>query len=70
MDQIRVHKRNRPDLVLETFDVIEVAADGQAWDVSDGRGERIRLVAQEGCGCSGLIKHYEVDEGYSGALTK
>lgn len=68
-DKVIVHRRNRPDLVLETFDVIETASTGQAWDIRDGRGERVRLVAQEGCGCSGIIKPYENDEGYSGALT-
>lgn len=52
---------------MAEFSIVETAKDGMAWDILDGRGDRVRLVAQEGCGCSGQLK-YDNDESYSGAL--
>ncbi len=53
------------------YSVVEVAKAGMAWDVSEVSQEpdsRIRLVAQQGCGCSGMHP-YQVDSTYSGALS-
>lgn len=50
------------------FSVVEVVKAGEAWDVLDpANDQRIRLVAQQGCGCSGM-RPYVADESYSGAL--
>lgn len=48
------------------YKVVETAKADMAWDVEDS-GTTRRLVAQQGCGCSGM-KPYKVDDGYSGAL--
>lgn len=78
-DEEEVRLINRSNFrVFETFKIEEVAAlelkDDEvvtaAWDIKDTRGERVRLVAQLGCGCSGLIKRYDLLDGYSGAITK
>lgn len=71
-EEVRLINRSnfRP---FESFKIEEVAAasdDTMAWDIMDARGQRVRLVAQTGCGCSGLIKKYETLDGYSGAITK
>lgn len=58
------------DKTMAEFDIIEVAKDGMAWDVtSESEPNRglFRVVAQLGCGCSGM-KSYHPDETYSGAL--
>lgn len=63
---------------FQTYKVEELAAIEEddtgvqtaAWDIVDTRGERVRLVAQRGCGCSGLIKKYETLPEYSGAITR
>lgn len=52
--------------VLDHFVVVETVKANMAWDVDDKGTER-RLVAQQGCGCSGQ-KPYKADEGYSGRL--
>ena len=55
---------------MAEFDIIEVAKDGMAWDVrsdDEPHRERFRVVAQLGCGCSGM-KQYQPDESYSGEL--
>lgn len=52
---------------LARYSVVEVAKAGMAWDIIDHDGERRRLTAQQGCGCSGM-KPYTVDEGYSGTI--
>lgn len=71
-EEVRLINRSnfRP---FETYKVEELAAvadDTMAWDILDTRGERVRLVVQTGCGCSGLIKKYETLDSYSGAITK
>lgn len=53
--------------LIERYSVVEVAKEGMAWDVTIG-GETKRLVAQQGCGCSGM-KRYENDEAYTGPIT-
>lgn len=58
---------------FETYKVEELAAeadDTMAWDIKDTRGDLVRLVVQTGCGCSGLIKKYQVRKDYSGAITR
>lgn len=49
------------------YSVVEVAKAGMAWDIEHQDPARIRLVVQQGCGCSGMFP-YETDEGYSGAI--
>lgn len=54
--------------VIATFQIDETVKAGMAWDVtSEEIPETFRLVAQEGCGCSGQ-KPYEADAGYSGKI--
>ena len=54
--------------IMNRYPVVEVAKEGMAWDVTDDATNlTARLVAQQGCGCSGM-KKYTVDEGYSGAI--
>lgn len=73
-DENEVRLINRSNFrVFQTYQVEELAAqtdDTAAWDILDTRGQKVRLVAQLGCGCSGLIKKYELVEGYSGAITR
>lgn len=55
---------------LTRYSVVEVAKADMAWDISDASqegGVRIRLVVQQGCGCTGMHP-YETDGGYSGIL--
>lgn len=53
---------------MARFSVVEVVKAGEAWDVLDPfNSERVRLVAQLGCGCSGM-RPYQPDSGYSGTL--
>lgn len=52
---------------MARYPILEVAKAGMAWDVTDHDGERRRLTAQQGCGCSGM-RSYTPDEGYSGAI--
>lgn len=60
--------------VMETYTIEEVASTNpnggsMAWDIRDGRGDLVRLVAQTGCGCSGM-KPYEFDAEYSMTLDR
>jgi hypothetical protein len=63
---------------FQTYEIEELAAIEEndkgvqtaAWDIKDTRGDRVRLVAQLGCGCSGIIKRYETLPEYSGAITR
>jgi len=61
--------RNRLDgTEFERYSVVEVAKAGMAYDVTgDGPGGLLRLVVQQGCGCSGM-KHYVHDDTYTGTL--
>lgn len=76
-EEVRLINRSN-HRVFETYKIEELAAldtkDDQvetaAWDIKDTRGDRVRLVAQLGCGCSGLIKKYPTLETYSGAITR
>jgi hypothetical protein len=52
---------------LVHYTIVEVVKDGMAWDVLDTDGQLHRLVAQTGCGCSGMSA-YTADPTYSGAL--
>jgi len=53
---------------MARFQIVEVVKAGEAWDVLDPiNDERVRLVAQLGCGCSGM-RPYQPDASYSGAL--
>ncbi len=57
---------------LARYSVVEVAKEGMAWDVAEeGQepGGRLRLVAQQGCGCSGM-KPYKNDASYTGPFTR
>lgn len=57
---------------LARYSVVEVAKEGMAWDVEEGGqepGGRLRLVAQQGCGCSGM-KPYKNDPSYTGPFTR
>jgi hypothetical protein len=73
-DETEVRLSNRSNhRVFETYKIEELAAetdDTAAWDILDARGQRVRLTAQRGCGCAGIIKNYEELSAYSGALTK
>lgn len=55
---------------MQRYSVVEVATAGMAWDVTEASqeaGSRVRLVAQQGCGCTGMHP-YALDESYSGAI--
>jgi len=53
-------------VVMNRYPVVEVAKEGMAWDVIDDvTRELARLVAQQGCGCSGM-KPYSNDPTYTG----
>lgn len=56
---------------MARYSVVEVAKAGEAFDIEDAvsqePGQRLRLVVQQGCGCSGM-RGYKVDESYSGFL--
>lgn len=48
------------------YPIVQTAKAGMAWDIIDDATESpARLVAQQGCGCSGM-KRYENDPEYSG----
>jgi hypothetical protein len=67
-DDTEVVVKNRQNQsVMATYKIEETAKEGMAWDTLDARGDRVRLVAQEGCGCSGMLR-YNNDDSYSGAL--
>lgn len=51
---------------IARYSVVEVGKAGMAWDVLVD-GETKRLVAQQGCGCSGM-KKYENDAEYTGTF--
>jgi len=53
---------------ITSFAIDETVKDGMAWDARiDSSPDLVRLVVQEGCGCSGQ-KPYQPDPGYSGKL--
>lgn len=58
---------------ISRYSVVEVAKAGEAWDVEDATaqepGQLLRLVAQQGCGCSGM-KPYKNDDTYTGPFTR
>jgi len=65
--EVLVMNRSKP-VVMSRYPVVEVAKEGMAWDIiDDATGEPARLVAQQGCGCSGM-KRYENDSDYSGTF--
>lgn len=49
------------------YSVVEVAKAGMAWDINLDLLTPVRLVVQQGCGCSGQFPYNE-DESYSGAI--
>lgn len=54
--------------LITSFDIDEVVKAGMAWDVTSADNPNpFRLVAQEGCGCSGQ-KPYQPDSSYSGKI--
>lgn len=58
---------------ISRYSVVEVAKEGMAWDVADPTAQEpdqlLRLVAQQGCGCSGM-KPYKNDDTYTGPYTR
>lgn len=56
-----------PSGMTWTYEIVEQVRELMAWDV-DRDGRRVRLVAQDDCGCGGGPKRYRPDETYSGAL--
>lgn len=52
---------------ITRYSVVEVAKAGMAWDIDDPAQGLIRLVVQQGCGCSGMFP-YDNDADYSGAI--
>lgn len=54
---------------ITRYSVVEVAKAGMAWDIPYGDDDsyRVRLVVQQGCGCSGMFP-YDTDPEYSGAI--
>lgn len=58
---------------IRRYSVVEVGKVGMAWDVVDDSsqepGSLLRLVAQQGCGCSGM-KPYQNDPEYSGPFKR
>lgn len=54
--------------MARSWEIVEIAKEGMAWDALDESGTRVRVVVQTGCGCSGML-HYDPDPGYSGTLT-
>lgn len=60
--------RNRDGVEVTRYSVVDVGKAGMAWDVMED-AVLTRLVAQTGCGCSGM-KPYLNDEGYSGPFTR
>lgn len=64
--------RNRANgAEMARYSVVEVAKANEAFDivdtVSQEPDQRLRLVVQQGCGCSGM-RPYKADESYSGFL--
>ena len=55
--------------VLDQYDIETVGKAGMAWDVKDSTDSLVRLVAQQGCGCSGM-KPYKNDPEYAGPFTR
>lgn len=53
---------------IARWSVVDVGKAGMAWDVQE-EGTLVRLVAQQGCGCSGM-KPYKNDDGYAGPFTR
>lgn len=51
---------------IKRYSVVAVGKSGMAWDV-DLDGKVQRLVAQQGCGCSGM-KRYDNDPTYTGTF--
>jgi hypothetical protein len=55
---------------MARYSIVEPAKDGMAYDIiDDATGSLARLVAQQGCGCSGM-KPYTNDSTYTGPLTR
>lgn len=56
---------------MNRYSVVEVAKADEAFDIVDPTSQeesaRLRLVVQQGCGCSGM-RPYQNDPEYSGAL--
>ena len=65
-----VVKHRVTQAVIETYPIVEVGKAGMAWDVTVDEGATlVRLVAQQGCGCSGM-KPYKNDPEYTGQFTR
>ena len=73
-DDDKIYIKNRSNkVVMTSYDIEELAgtaSDTMAWDIKDARGTLVRMVAQTGCGCSGIIKPYTVTPEYSGTLKR
>lgn len=54
---------------IQEYSVVDVGKAGMAWDVEGADGKAMRLVAQQGCGCSGM-KPYKNDPEYTGPFTR
>ena len=67
-DTVTVKHRVTGEVVQE-YSIVEVGKAGMAWDVEGADGERMRLVAQQGCGCSGM-KPYQNDPEYTGPFIR
>ncbi len=56
--------------IMNRYPVVEVAKEGMAWDITDDATNGLaRLVAQQGCGCSGM-KPYTNDDTYTGPFLR
>jgi hypothetical protein len=60
--------RSREGAEIIRYSVVDTGKAGMAWDVMED-AVLTRLVAQTGCGCSGM-KPYLNDEGYTGPFTR
>ena len=67
---ISIYSRSANRPLVQEYSIEELASersDSMAWDILDGTGSLVRIVAQTGCGCSG-IKPYEVSDSYTGPI--
>lgn len=67
-DSDNVVVKTRQSAEIARYSVVDVGKVGMAWDVTVD-GVVSRLVAQVGCGCSGM-KPYQNDPEYAGQFAK
>lgn len=71
--EVRILNRSNHKM-MTSYRIEEVASSSEpertmAWDIKDNKGTLVRLVAESGCGCSGM-RPYENNPTYSGALKR